>query len=355
MNPFVRTAGLESLREAISLSAEFWGKVFGGMSAAVTRDMGANEVERLWNVFLSTHQHDKYLEGMQKLGLTNDPPAVAAAKYHYFTNTIGGLAMEYVEESDRKVWIRYLSPMWTFGGIAVIAMPQSLRRRSFSNWHPRNGIYLGRPELGYVGTKFVTEGDPYDEGYFEQTAAPLTAGTRMRYEVVSHTPEFNPELAPKLDPDVWPEARILKARSKFSTGYALETVKASETLWGTQVAARLLTDVMTMIALQFLPLLRRLAGYEDGDGVRDVAQFHAALLRASRSDVSLEYPDARSARLVTANFGPFGDDILARVWHSLGAFPAMSTRIMNGHISFEQRFIDGQLVYEYHDAGRWLW
>jgi hypothetical protein len=356
VNAFEGAVDLQSLREAISLSAEFWGKVFGGMSAAVSRDLGPTEVERLWNVFLSTHQHDKYLDGMQKLGLTEDPPAVAAAKYHYFTNIIGGLAMEYVEESERKVWIRYLSPMWTFGGIAMIAMPRILRRRSFSNWHPRNGIYLGCPELGYVGTKFVTEGDPYDEGYFEQADSPLTAETRMRYEVVTHTPEFDPERAPRLDPDLWPEARILKARSKFSTGYALETVRASETLWGTDVAGRLLADVMSMIALQFLPALRRLAGHPEGGGdVHDIAQFHASLLRSSRSEVTLEFPDAHSARLTTTSFGPFEGDILRRVWAPLGAFSAMSTRILNGRTSFDQRFKDGRLVYDYHDTGRWLW
>lgn len=71
--------------------------------------------------------------------------------------------------------------------------------------------------------------------------------------------------------------------------------------------------------------------------------------------MSLEFPDARSARLTTTSFGPFEGDILGRVWTSLGAFSSMSTRILNGRASFEQRYSDGRLVYEYHDTGRWLW
>ena len=103
-------------------------------------------------------------EGIEKLGIHEDTPAVAAAKYHYHTNIIGGLDMEYCEESDRKAWIRYKAPMWVYDGVGMLAMPGGLRRTVFSAWHPRNGRLMGCPRLGYVGTKFIMEGRGVDGG-----------------------------------------------------------------------------------------------------------------------------------------------------------------------------------------------
>ena len=35
------------------------------------------------------------------------PQAVAAAQYHYLSNLIGGVRVEYMPECDRKAWVRY--------------------------------------------------------------------------------------------------------------------------------------------------------------------------------------------------------------------------------------------------------
>jgi hypothetical protein len=47
------------------------------------------------------------LAGIEKFGLTDTPHAVAAAQYHYLSNQIGGVNVEYMRESDRKARIRY--------------------------------------------------------------------------------------------------------------------------------------------------------------------------------------------------------------------------------------------------------
>jgi hypothetical protein len=158
--------GLERLRVRCEVAAKLWGRTFSALTAMTFREKGEDAIHKLWFLLLASHQGDHFREGLKKLGIHDDPPAVAAAKYHYFTNIIGGLDMEYVEESPRKVWIRYKAPMWTYAGVAMIALPGSLRRTILSSWHPRNGIYMGCPRLGYVGTKFIMEGEPYDEGYF---------------------------------------------------------------------------------------------------------------------------------------------------------------------------------------------
>src|SRR5579872_7282303 len=58
-------------------------------------------------------QHlEKFLPGLQKLGLDRLPNAVACAQYHYFSNALGGVKTEYMYESDRKAWVRYPPPRW---------------------------------------------------------------------------------------------------------------------------------------------------------------------------------------------------------------------------------------------------
>ena len=133
-------------------------------TAVTYRELGEAALHKLWFDVLCNHQVDRYREGLDKLGIHEDTPAVAAAKYHYHTNIIGGLDMEYCEESDRKAWIRYKAPMWVYDGVGMLAMPGGLRRTVFSAWHPRNGRLMGCPRLGYVGTKFIMEGRDVDGG-----------------------------------------------------------------------------------------------------------------------------------------------------------------------------------------------
>ena len=86
---------------------------------------------------------------------------------------IGGLKMEYIEESPKKCWVRYLAPMWTYSGIAMLAMPSHVRRYNGRSWHARNGLLLGNDRLQYVKTKTITEGEPYDEGFFIEHDKPV--------------------------------------------------------------------------------------------------------------------------------------------------------------------------------------
>ena len=48
-----------------------------------------------FNLFRRQH-HDKFLSSFDKLGLTGLPDAVASARYHYLSNRIGGVDVEYV-------------------------------------------------------------------------------------------------------------------------------------------------------------------------------------------------------------------------------------------------------------------
>lgn len=342
------------LRLNSELSTAFFSKMFSALTAITYREKGEAAVNRLWFEALTNHQGDRYAEGLRKLGIHNDPPAVAAAKYHYFTNIIGGLEMEYVEESDRKVWIRYKAPMWMYGGVALIAMPASIRRTVFSAWHPRNGKCMNAPRLGYVGTKFSMEGDPYDEGYFIEYDHDITEAETMRFEVVTSTPEFNQDTAPKMDPELWPEARILKARPKFSSGYVQATVDSLYGSYGAFATHQLVASAARMLAIQLTPELATRAGVT-GKSAADITELHFRLLRATRRDPKREVVDDRTHRIEFTSYHPFTKDYPDELREAFFEFHASATRLLNGRVRITRTTEGGREMWEITDTGKWLW
>jgi len=346
------------LRMRADLATKLWGRTFSGLTCMTFREKGEPALHRLWFLVLSGHQVERYREGLQKLGIAGDPPAVAAAKYHYFTNLIGGLSMEYVEESPKKVWIRYTAPMWTYDGVALLALPANLRRTIFSAWHPQNGRLMGCPRLGYVGTKFIMEGDPYDEGYFMEYDHDLAPSEVMRYETVTRTPEFDPAKAPRLDPAAWPEARVLKARRNFSGGYVRATVEMLMGMYGLHATCHIAALAMRCLAVQYVHAFRSALGIE-GRGAADVAALFAGLLDACGQDFVRERIDDRRHRIVLGSFLPLAPDAPEAIRGAWFAFQEGAARVVNGRLRVSRR-IEGvggaadHEVWEIEDTGRWL-
>jgi len=65
----------------------------------------------------------RFLPGLKKLGLDGLPHAVACAQYHYLSNQVGGVKVEYIYESDDKAWVRYPPPRWIWSGTAICGIP----------------------------------------------------------------------------------------------------------------------------------------------------------------------------------------------------------------------------------------
>lgn len=348
---------LERLKARCVLSTKLWGRTFAGLTAMTYRERGSDDLHSLWFKVLTGHQVGHYGAGLEKLGIHNDPPAVAAAKYHYYTNLIGGLDMEYVEESPKKAWIRYLAPMWTYGGIALLALPGTVRRTIFSSWHPRNGKLMGCPRLGYVGTKFIMEGDPYDEGYFMEYDHDLAPEEIMRYETVEHTPEFDPATAPRLDPAAWPEARLVKAQRNFSSGYVNTTIKVLLGMVGESVTYHILGQTMRCLAIQYTHELKRDLGIE-GKGAGDVAALFAGLLDACFQELELERVTDAHHRIVLRSYKPFEDFAPERLRTASFAFQEMVARLINGRLAVtrtreSEGGAPGAEVWDIVDTGRW--
>jgi hypothetical protein len=353
-DPSFANDNLAALRFESNLASAFFGRTFSGLTAIAYRELGEDAVNELWFRTLTSHQGDRYEEGLRKLGITDDPAAVAAAKYHYFTNIIGGLEMEYVEESERKVWIRYLAPMWTYAGVALMAMPASVRRTVFGSWHPRNGRYMGNPRLGYVATKFSMDGDPYDEGYFYEYDHDLREDETYRIEVVRHTPRFDPAAAPKLDAELWPEARMLKARPKFSSGYVQATVDSLYWMVGELRAHQIVRSTMRMLAIQMSPQLVTQSGTDTRD-VRGILNFHQTLLTSLGRDVSVESTGERSGRLHLRSYKPFDERYPPELHQAFFEFHSMATRMISGTVKITRQETGDGEVWDIVDTGSWLY
>ena len=86
--------------------ADLYHATFTGLIlTTVTRRGTPDAAEFVFRIF-RRQQQERFIAGLDKLGLSHLPPAVAAAQYHYLSNWIGGVHVEYMYESDTKAWIR---------------------------------------------------------------------------------------------------------------------------------------------------------------------------------------------------------------------------------------------------------
>jgi len=346
---------IESLRQRVALSTQFAWLVVSAVTATLYREKGEQALNDVWRTLMSAEQAIRFRDALVKLGIENDPPAVAAAKYHYFSNSIGGLTMHYVEESPRKAWIRYLPPWGSFPGISALTVPLSVRRTILSTWHPRNGELLGCPRLRWVATKFVSEGHPYDEGYFEETEHDLPLNQRMEVKVVLRSPEFDPEKAPKLDPHAWPEARVLKGHHNYAADYARHAVEAVLTLHGEEQANNIVRLAMKFLAVQFSGQLAKQTGFADRTALA-AAQVSAAILRSFRNDVELSRRSDTVTELSFEGFAPFESIASEEMRAAIFAYFEMATRVTSGRFTAKRSHdtTTGIETWRFEDHQTWM-
>src|SRR4051795_9736316 len=161
--------------------ADLYHAYFTGLIlTVVTRRSTADAAEFVFRVF-RRQQQERFLPGLEKLGLSHLPPAVAAAQYHYLSNWIGGVSVEYMYESDRKAWIRYPPPRWIWRGTAICGIPSEVSRAMLRGWHSNNGVVLGNPRLGFVCTGQTVDGQPGLEGYYKEWDHDLAPEERLQF------------------------------------------------------------------------------------------------------------------------------------------------------------------------------
>ncbi len=230
--------------------ADWYHGFFTGMILRAVAQRGAKDAaELVFRTFRRQH-HQRFLPGLKKLGLDHLPDAVACASYHYLSNRIGGVSVEFMPESDRKAWVRFPPPRWVWRDIAICGIPSEVSSAFLRAWQAHNGVSLGNPRLGFVCTKQTVDGDPGLEGYFLEHDHDLLAEQRLRFARDEQAPPFDPALAPRLDPAAWPEERLAKAHRNYAMEYIRSTLPEAVQLWGADTARFVAGGAARLVGMQ---------------------------------------------------------------------------------------------------------
>jgi hypothetical protein len=259
--------------------ADLYHAYFTGLVlTVVTRRGTADAAEFVFRVF-RRQQQERFLPGLEKLGLSHLPPAVAAAQYHYLSNWIGGVPVEYMYETDRKAWIRYPPPRWIWKGTAICGVPGEVSRAMLRGWHANNGVSLGNPNLGFVCTKQSVDGQDGLEGYYCEYDHPLEPDARLVFARHLEAPKFDSAAAPALPVASWPRPRLEKAYRNYAMEYVRTAAPVMVNLFGPDDAGYLLHLTGKLIGMQYFDEIARGLGVGRGTA-GDFAAFVAALFEA---------------------------------------------------------------------------
>jgi hypothetical protein len=271
--------------------ADLYHAYFTGLIlTVVTRRGTAEAAEFVFRVF-RRQQQERFLPGLQKLGLAQLPPAVAAAQYHYLSNWIGGVCVEYMYETDRKAWVRYPPPRWIWRGTAICGVPGEVSRAMLRGWHANNGVMLGNPNLGFVCTKQSVDGQDGLEGYYCEYDHPLEIDQRLVFARHIEAPLFDPSTAPALPVESWPKSRLQKAYRNYAMEYVRTAAPVLVHLFGPEDAGYLLHLTGKLIGMQYFDGVA--AGFGMGrGGAPEFAAFLHGLLQAQDDVAAIEHSAA---------------------------------------------------------------
>jgi hypothetical protein len=256
--------------------ADLYHAFFTGLIlTVVTRRGTADAAEFVFRVF-RRQQQERFLPGLKKLGLDHLPPAVAAAQYHYLSNWIGGVHVEYMYESDRKAWIRYPPPRWIWRGTAICGVPGEVSRAMLRGWHANNGAALGDLRLGFVCTKQSVDGQDGLEGYYCEYDHPLELDQRLVFARHLEAPLFDPATAPALPVDSWPKPRLEKAYRNYAMEYVKTAAPVMVQLFGPEDAGYLLHLTGKLIGMQYYDEIAQAFGMGRGNA-KELDEFLRAL------------------------------------------------------------------------------
>lgn len=228
----------------------------------------------------------RFLPGLKKLGLDRLPHAVACAQYHYLSNQVGGVKVEYIPESDRKAWVRYPPPRWIWWGTAICGIPSEVSRAVLRGWHANNGVVLGNPRLGFVCTGQTVDGQPGLEGYYREFDHDLAPEERLQFSPGEMCPPFRPEVAPQLPQATWPEPRLRKVLRNYAMEYVTSIVPEVIRLLGPAEGGRIAGAAARLVGMQMFDELAVMLGGV-ADGPQGFAQAMTRLLRGQGDDTTV--------------------------------------------------------------------
>lgn len=219
--------------------AELYHRYLTGMILTMVTRRDARTAADVVRALFRRQHHQKFLPGLQKLGIDALPDAVKCAAYHYLSNGVGGVGVEFVRESDRKAWVRFVPPRWIYDGVAICGVPSDVSRGILEGWYARNGVSLGNPRLGFVCTGQTMDAQPGLMGYFIEEDRDLAPEERLRFRPGEVCPPFDPAGAPALESAAWPPERLAKAARNYAMDYIANLLPVMAEVLGPAEASHL--------------------------------------------------------------------------------------------------------------------
>ena len=277
----------KSAHQPLQAVARLYRAYFTGlMLTLVTRRSTADAAEWVYRLFRHQH-HEKFLSSFEKLGLKAMPDAVACAAYHYLSNGVGGVSVEFMRESDRKAWVRFVPPRWAYPGAAICGIPSEVSRAMLRGWYAENGVSLGNPRLGFVCTAQTTDGQHGLAGYFLEHDRALAPEERLRFAPGELPPLFMASQAPKLPEGDWPAERLAKAERNYAMEYIRSGLPRLAEVFGPAEAGHLGRVTGRLIGAQLFLETAALLGTA-GEGPEGFAAWLVALAKAEGDDATIE-------------------------------------------------------------------
>src|SRR5699024_7138770 len=263
----------ERSRQLWNAVAEVYHAYFTGMVLYVSSRHGNTAAEELVYEIFSKQREEKFLPGLKKLNLDQLPHAVAAAQYHYLSNHIGGVSVEYMPESDNKARIRYSPPRWIWSGTALCGIAPEISTAMLRGWHAQNGLMLNNPRLGFVCTKQTVDGQSGLEGYYYEYKHDLQPHERLRFAREEEAPLFDQTKAPTLPTTEWPKERLAKAHRNYAMEYMRTSYQVAFSLGGPIEATHRLNTIGKMIGMQFYHEIKDILGAQYSNDAKGFTQF----------------------------------------------------------------------------------
>jgi hypothetical protein len=298
---------------AMQAVARLYHATFTGLILTlVTRRSASDAAEWVFRVFRHQH-HEKFLSSFAKLGLTGMPDAVACAAYHYLSNSVGGVSVEFMRESDRKAWVNFVPPRWIYPSASICGVPSEVSRAILRGWYAQNGVSLGNPRLGFVCTAQTTDGQHGLSGYFLEHDHELSPEERLQFRPGELAPPFDPGAAPILPTDEWPAERLAKAERNYAMEYIRTGLPRLAELFGPAEAAHLGRVTGQLIGAQLYRECATLLGV-GSSSAEDFARFMVQLAAGEGDSANISNDGSavlvhRSSWRLMRGLGPFSPAI----------------------------------------------
>jgi hypothetical protein len=172
-----------------------------------------------------------------------------------------------------------------------------------------------------VCTGQTVDGQPGLEGYYKEWDHALEPEERLQFSPGEECPPFDPERAPQLSNENWPEERLQKARRNYAMGYITTIIPETIAALGPSRGGHLAGLAARLTGMHFFDETARLLGAVAPEPA-GFAQYLARLLRGQGEDAVVSGSgDVWTVRQTTwrlmrdqMNLSPAAFDVWNELW-----------------------------------------